>query len=303
MTTLTLLNRATLVFASFYLRRAPTQFGRWRLINHCLPLLRQHGAGLGARVVKTRYGFKFHADLADWLGQYVYLTGAYEPPTARVIANLLQEADAMLDIGANAGFFSLLAASRVGRNGRVYSFEPVPTVRRRLAANVALNCFDSIVISEVALSDQPGQVDMYEGPEGHKGLSSLRPLEHAAQKITVRVERLDDRLNELPRIRLAKIDVEGAEQNVLLGMSSLLERDKPDIVLEITDSYLQQFGHSADELLSWLTARGYRAYRIDEQGLLPLSGPVPSSWPDQFNALFTTASRLPRRLQEMVYGH
>jgi FkbM family methyltransferase len=303
MNTLKLTDRAGLALASAYLRHAPSQAGRWRLIDRYLPLLRQHGPALGQRIVSTRYGFKFHADLGDWLGQYVYLTGVYEPPTAQVIAGLLNEGDAMLDIGANVGFFSLLGAKRVGKSGQVHSFEPIPTVRARLQANVALNGFANVTVSGVALSDQPGELEMYEGPEGHKGLSSLRPLAHASQKISVTVERLDDTLDTLPCIRLAKIDVEGAEQNALMGMAALIERDHPDIVLEITDSYLQQFGHSANGLVRWLADRGYHAYRIDEQYLVPFSAPIPSGWPDQFNVLFTTAPTLPPALQERVHGH
>lgn len=297
MTTLGLLERPGLAIAAAYLRNAPTQLGRWRLIEHFLPLLRQHGAGLGERIVSTRYGFKFHADLGDWLGQYVFLTGEYEPPTARVISALLREGDTMLDIGANVGFFSLLGAMRVGSKGQVRSFEPIPSVRARLEANVALN-----KLANVTISNEAGEFDMFEGPAGHKGISSLRPIDHAAQKITVRVAPLDSMLDDLPKVRLAKIDVEGAEQKALLGMTALIERDHPDIVLEITDAYLKELGHSANELVQGLQAHGYKSYRIAEEQLVPFDAPVPAGWPRQFNALFTVAAELPGSLQGAFNG-
>ena len=94
---------------------------------------------MGKRVVHTRYHFRFHADLTDWLGQYVYLTGICEPPTAALFAHLVKPGNTMLDVGANVGFFSLLCAGLTGSSGRVIPFEPIPSVRESLRANIALN--------------------------------------------------------------------------------------------------------------------------------------------------------------------
>ncbi|MEO6147881.1 MAG: hypothetical protein ABIT70_12745, partial [Sulfuriferula sp.] len=101
------LNKLMLAFVSFYLRSSTFDIGRWRLLNHFLPVLRKSGSRMGERVVSTHYGFKYKADLGDWLGQYVYLTGAYEPPTARIISMLLSPGDTFIDVGANSGFFTL----------------------------------------------------------------------------------------------------------------------------------------------------------------------------------------------------
>ena len=285
-----------LKLAAGYLRHAPKQKGRWKLVNHYLPVLREHGPKLGQRTVRVRHGFKFHADLTDWIGQYIYLTGTYEPTTGTVIAALLEEGATMVDVGANVGYFTLLGASRVGAHGRVYAFEPIPNTRKRLLENLALNRTGNVTVMDAALSDEAGELEMYEGPAGHNGLSSLRPLEHSARKIQVQVSRLDDMAQDWPRIDLIKIDVEGAEHKALLGMNALLSRDQPHIVIELTDSFLRQFGHSSNDLTAWLEALGYHAYRIDENALIPFSAPIPGDWPDQFNALFT-AGPLPPKLR------
>lgn len=130
-----LVTRFQLALAAAYLRYSPLDLGKWRLFSHFLARLRAHGDTLGERRARTRYGFRFKADLGDWLGQYVYLTGHHEPATARIIAHLLGPGDTFIDVGANSGFFTLLAASRVGPTGRVYAFDPLPSMRRRLQAS------------------------------------------------------------------------------------------------------------------------------------------------------------------------
>jgi FkbM family methyltransferase len=278
-------SRLAIAAASCYLRRTPVPYGRWRLAKHFLPQLREKGHDFGERVVRTRYGFKFNADLGDWLGQYVYLTGVYEPPTARIIADLLKPGETFIDVGANSGFFTLLAASRVGPGGRVLAFEPVPSMHKRLVENIALNGINNVSVHNVALSNTEGAFPLFEGPEGHKGISSLRHIDNSAATIEVKTVPLDTFRDTLSAVSLVKIDVEGAEQLALEGMAHILKRDHPYVVIEITDDYLQAFGHSAIRLASYLTEMGYRMYAIRTEGLVPM--PADQAADDsQFNALF-----------------
>jgi FkbM family methyltransferase len=263
--------------------------GRWRLVKHFLPKLRKDGKDLGERIVRTRYGFRYKADLGDWLGQYVYLTGVYEPPTARIIAELLEPGDTFIDIGANSGFFTLLASRRVGHAGRVVSFEPVPSMRNRLLENIALNNMRNIQVHDVALSNAEGVLPLFEGPEGHKGISSFRHINNSAATIEVKTLPLDTFSKSLSGVTLVKIDVEGAEQLVLEGMVNIFNNYHPYIVIEITDEYLRAFGHTAAKLAGDLIAKGYRMYEIDTEGLVPMRVNQPASVA-QFNALFAHGS-------------
>jgi FkbM family methyltransferase len=282
------LSRLALASASCYLRRSPVPYGRWRLIKQFLPGLRETGKDLGERVVRTRYGFRYKADLGDWLGQYVYLTGVYEPPTARVIAELLQPGDTFIDVGANSGFFTLLASHRVGPTGQVFSFEPVPSMRKRLLENISLNAMSNISVHDVAVSNTEGVLPLFEGPEGHKGISSLRHIDNSATTIEVKTVPLDAFSDTFSAVSLVKIDVEGAEQLVLEGMSNILKEDHPNVVIEITDDYLQAFGHNAIRLASHLTEMGYRMYAIRAEGLVPMRADQAAD-DNQFNALFAYA--------------
>src|SRR5262245_28883505 len=89
---------------AYYLRRSPWERGRWRLLNAALPLSRSVLRERRYRTVRTRHGFRLRVNLGDWLGRHVYLTGDYEPQTARLISSLLRPGDLFVDVGANIGF-------------------------------------------------------------------------------------------------------------------------------------------------------------------------------------------------------
>lgn len=281
-----------LKFVSAYLRHPPVSLGRWRLHNWALNQLRRHGENLGKEVVYTKYGFRFCADLSDWLGQYVYLSGSYEPMTASVIEKLLKPGDSVLDVGANVGFFTLLAASKIGSTGHVYAFEPVPSVRSALEYNLSLNLFDNVTIYAKAVSDITGTVVINEGPEGHKGLSSMRPLESVTRQHNIESVAINDITAELGKICLIKIDVEGAELLALRGMVQLLNRDRPYLVIEFTDAFLKSFGHTDVMLRSFLEENGYTLWLIESTGLVVLNNDL-TKLPLQFNVLCTPTPEQP----------
>lgn len=274
---------------ALYLRRTPFVRGRWRLVRACLPMLRRIGGGMGERIVRTRHGFRLRVDLAEWIGQHIYLTGDYERPTARLIQALARQGSTVIDVGANIGFFTLLASRSVGRAGRVLAFEPVASTCTALRTNVTLDGAVNIAVHELALSNANGTAEIHEGPGRNKGLSSLRPLDETSGSRTVATAVFDDLgLADQP-ISLVKIDVEGAEQLVLEGMLRTLAKHRPHLIVEITERFLAAFGHSATSLCELLAPLGYRASEIIEEGIAALPAD-PASWPRQFNALFSPAS-------------
>jgi FkbM family methyltransferase len=233
-------------------------------------------------------------NLNDWLGRHVFVTGEYEPATTSLVKALLRSGDTFVDVGANVGYFALLAAQRIGPTGRVVAFEPVPLTRDQFTKNVQLNGFGNLMIRDEALSERPGEVEFFVGPTDHRGTSSLRPLDASSEKIRVRTARFDDLGLDGPA-RVIKIDVEGAELLALHGMAETLRRDHPDLIVEVTDSFLRTMGHSAVALGEFLLGLGYRMYVIDHPGLVPVD-PNRADLPGQFNALFTTRAELPPRV-------
>lgn len=263
--------------------------GRYRMISLLLPWLRLLGPEWGKRIIKTQYGFRFTADLADWLGQYVYLTGAYEPPTSDIFFKIIKPGDTVIDIGANVGYFSLLSAKLTGEKGKVYALEPILSVRENLISNILLNDYNNIRVIPKAASATAARLTIYEGPEGHKGVSSLRPLSTASRELTIEAIALDDLIEEMGTVNFIKIDVEGAEMRALLGMKKIINKDHPSFIIEFTDSYLKSFGDSASQMAEWLNTHGYQLYRIEEEGLLQLDFSDPTL-PGQYNVLATQVS-------------
>jgi FkbM family methyltransferase len=287
---------------SLYLRRTPWERGRWRLVPLVLRWSRSARQAHGRRTVKTRDGFRLCVELGDWLGRHIYVMGEYEPATTQIIKALLQSGDTFIDVGANIGYFTLLATSRVGSTGKVFAFEPVPETRGMLLRNLRLNRVANVVVREEAVADQAGEVTLFIGPANHRGTSSMRSLPDSSGVLEVPKGRLDDLLPAGERVRLIKIDIEGAEYLALEGMSRCLRQDRPDLVIEVTDSFLRAMGHSAAMLCKLLFGLGYRMYAIDHDGLTPITdfrAPLPA----QFNALFTARADLPARLRVKVEPH
>jgi len=155
----------------------------------------------------------------------------YESATTAYLSRALRPGGVFVDIGANHGYFSMLAAAKVGPTGRVAAFEPNPAVFAQLATHVALNGFESrVLLSPMALADEPTPAAtlFVSRDPGNSGLSSLTPSDEAiatgslssAETIAVRVETFDNWFAEsgLDRIDLVKIDVEGGEGRVVAGM-------------------------------------------------------------------------------------
>lgn len=230
--------------------------------------------------------------MGDWLGTHVYLEGEYEPETTSVVRQLLRPGDTVLDVGANVGYYTLLAASLVGPAGKVYAFEPAPCTRQRLIDNIVLNRLTNVHVKAEAITDQQQTLTLFQGPEDHLGLSSLRPLDATSATFEVRADTLDALLPADETVDFVKIDVEGAEGKVLAGMEPILDRCRPDLVIEIVDRYLRAMSSSAESLCSRLCGLGYRMYMISSDGLIPLQAWT-SDLPEEFNALFTIKEHLP----------
>lgn len=275
-----------LTVAAIFLRNFPNALGRWRIVGWALPRIRRLGSRMGKRSIwLRRYRLKFECDLSDWLGQYVYLTGVYEGETERVLRACAQPGSTVLDIGANVGYFAVVLARSVGPTGCTHAFEPVPSLRKTIKNQLLLNPGISLVLHDWAASDTEGTATIFEGPRGHKGLSSLRPIEHVSEEHTIKTATIDSVAPSLGEVSLAKIDVEGAEMKVLRGMSGLIERHQPCLVVEFTDEYLRCFGDDVYSMIHWFHQRQYTLYQVTNEvpeGLVPL---VLDSLPPQCNVL------------------
>jgi FkbM family methyltransferase len=186
----------------------------------------------------------------------------------------------MIDAGANIGLFTVLAAARVGSHGRVIACEPSTTTMELLRDNVARNGFGWVELREVALAEQPGRLQMQVFEPGSGFSSFAPPAQSGASSIEVEVTTLDEVAGPLlERTRLVKLDVEGAELRALRGATALLERARPDFIVELEPEHLERQGSSLAEVQALFHDAGYLGYAIGTRGLEPLQG----SWhrPDE----------------------
>jgi FkbM family methyltransferase len=208
-------------------------------------------------------------DPAEWIQQTIIDSCTYEPNIGAIITALLGPCDTFFDVGANIGYHTLGAAAT---GARVYAFEPVPRLRRRLAGNLRLNGLERrVMVSELALSNRSGSADFYLAKRRDDGSHSLIagvPAQ-SIERITVRTMCLDDyvQASGAPSPTVVKIDVEGAEPLVLDGAKVLLDSATPPaVIIETADRLTDQIHETASSVLARLFERDFQLFRIPEAG-------------------------------------
>ncbi|MCJ7736713.1 MAG: FkbM family methyltransferase [Anaerolineae bacterium] len=197
--------------------------------------------------------------------------GRYEVAKHDALAGLLQPGDTFVDVGVNKGDFTLHAAKIVGDSGHVLSFEPEPTNCKWIEESICLNKYANTQLFPVALSDSDGEGTLYLGKRS--GWHTLVPNQESRNCGTIRVNTrtLDKVLAEIgfaPAIDVIKIDVEGAEMNVLRGAKGVLS-ENPDIILLI--DIHPMMGGDPKDLCSYLQAQGFLIYREQPPYSVPVN--------------------------------
>ncbi len=202
----------------------------------------------------------FHPDLSMRRTFRAYaMKKVHEEATTALFCKVVKSGDVVVDLGANIGYFTLLAAKLVGESGKVYSFEPEPRNYQYLVRNIELNGYRNVVAVQKAVADKPGTVKLFICPydTGHHtiqkydGIQAYRPGFVDAKKEFVEVEqvRLDDYLRgKTEKVDLIKMDVEGAEMLALAGMEEVIRKNKNLIMLvEFFPLLIKEMGQSPEE--------------------------------------------------------
>jgi FkbM family methyltransferase len=200
----------------------------------------------------------------------VYVAGSFEPNEFAFLDRTLRRGMTVVDVGANDGLYTLFAAGRVGRRGRVLAFEPSSRERRVLERNIAVNRLRNIVVVPSALANEPGQATLQIAPSLHGGHNTLGGFAHkgvdAVATEQVEVETLDAVIARLAiaKVDAIKIDVEGAELKVLQGARDVLQRLRPVLLIEANDDALRKQEASTTGLIALLRSLGYAIFVFSE---------------------------------------
>lgn len=189
-----------------------------------------------------------------------------EPGTRRVLQALIQPGMSVADIGANVGLLTLACAVATGPTGRVYAFEPEAGPRSQLEKTRYINGLRWVEVFDLAVGAKTGKQTFHISPViGHSSLYELPEEDGKGRNISIKVTKLDDVLAPGERLDVVKIDVEGAELDVLSGMGRILS-DNPDlaIIAEYGPSHLSRIGLTPETWFGAFEKVGLEAHLISE---------------------------------------
>jgi FkbM family methyltransferase len=226
-------------------------------------------------VVHLEFG-KFHiVRPTDVIQRQLLISGTFEPLTMRLVGSLLREGGSFVDVGANIGVFSIAAAKTMGGSGRVLAIEPNPSICAELLENRRLNSLESsiavvnaavgnrsrLAAFGVPFKDNQGTCREVDGTFANRFYSYTVPLADVCAELGI------------DRIKLLKIDVEGAENSVLDGVLDW-ERLRPEhIVLEYLPEHFDYSSGDGPGMLDRLVEYGYELATVEGDGIN--SGPIP----------------------------
>ena len=189
--------------------------------------------------------------------------GVWEPVETALFRSEIHPGDVVVDVGANVGYFTLIAAQLVGDSGRVWAFEPDPDAFSILERNVELNGYKNVTLVNKALGSEPGTLRLFRHPTN---LGDHRIYDPGDERVAVEVPvtTLDKALGDTARLDLIKVDTQGAECAVLLGASGALAHRDVALIMEYTPRYIRQMGQDPQACLGKLAGAGFAFYEIRE---------------------------------------
>lgn len=211
---------------------------------------------------RSYFGATFSCDLHDLIQRMIFYFGVWEPDISRVIEDTLRPGDVFADVGANIGYDALLAAKRVGAKGCVVAIEASTRTFALLERNLALNAAANVRAVKAAVADRAGTLELYEQDTGNIGAATTLASRGGTRIETVDAQPLTSILtpDEIARLRLLKMDIEGAEPAILRAIIADLSRFSPD--MEIIVEASPQDDASWDQVFEEMKANGFAAYEI-----------------------------------------
>jgi len=261
------------VFRSFFRLGLPERFlvskitgSPYRYWQRMVPPIYFYPTG-SFRVV-NREGITFRLDLSKQLDHSIYFS-LLNDPAWRNLLQIVRPNFRVIDIGANIGYLTLQFASRCPE-GFVHAFEPDSETFLKLNQNVVLNPYNNIKLFQCALGAITGKANLYKLYESNPGANRILPgaPDKQVPSETVDVTTLDILAEQVGKVDLIKVDVEGFELFVLHGAQRVIHRHRPILFVELADINLAQQGCNGEQVIEWLTRSEYLI--LDARTMKPL---------------------------------
>jgi FkbM family methyltransferase len=213
---------------------------------------------------------------ADSYIEYTILsTGTYEDEINKLIRISLKNGGNALDIGGNIGLQSIRMSQCAGLTGKVFAFEPLDYLQQKFTRNMLLNKAANVTLFPYALSDKAGEANFTINPKAwNQGTFSLNNSSGTeVQRVIIKVADDLDEIKALGSLDLVKIDVEGFEYQVLLGLTQTLQKHKPRIIFEYDSNYWINNNQKIADCYNFLQSLGYTIYQVTPVGCELLKNP------------------------------
>jgi len=220
-------------------------------------------------IVDLKWGkLKSWSPAGSSMGRNIYLHKVFEPEVTDLISNILKKGMVTVDVGADMGYFSVLMAKSVSDSGRVFAFEPIPWGYDRLIENLKLNNLSNVTPYNYALFDKNG-ISTMPDPQKVSMLAGKKRVNKMKNSIEVNLKVFDEVVQELKitKMDFVKIDCEGAEMNILLGMKSSIKTFFPEFIIEIHYDKIKNFGFLPKDVYEFMSPYGYKNEIISETAL------------------------------------
>jgi len=189
----------------------------------------------------------------------------YEPNQTEVVKKYVHEGDTVIDIGAHVGYYTLLMAQLVGKNGKVYSFEPDPVNFQLLKKSVEINGFENVVLIQKAVSNITDKVKLFLGNDD-SAINRIYDAKLGDTKESIDVESvtIDEYFKENDElVNFIKIDSEGSEVKIINGMKQFLSRNQELVMMtEFFPFLIKKSGDEPNQYLKSLEKFGFSLYNI-----------------------------------------
>lgn len=219
--------------------------------------------------------------------------GRYSTADQQVFHQFLKPGGVFLDIGANIGWYSLVAGAIVGREGMVLAVEPEPRNLKLLQTNLQRNCASPFRIFPYALGEETSRADLHLSPDNFGDHSLFQTGSQTSRhKVGIDVRRLDNLISpeEFSQVQLLKIDTQGYEPRILSSLEGLLKQHRPPMMVEFSPSHIYQCGSSPFEIFAFLEKQRYLPLHINDDAPEGRPAVTPLSVDDLFQHAKTLRS-------------
>ena len=204
----------------------------------------------------------FYIDPISNFGTRLLMDNIYEPEMVKTIEDIISIDDSFFDLGANEGYFSVLAAKIIGEKGLVYAVEPQSRLQEIVLRNFKTNKIGNYRIIQKAISNKEGTIQFSLAPDtntGSSGLFNVQKYKNPTE--VVHMTTLEKLFNDekIKNIKLMKVDIEGLEYEAILGSQNLFKQNViENIALELHPSIIEKRNNRVNDIIDFLSEAGYK---------------------------------------------